>query len=837
MGVFPGVCVILGWLGPVMTGYQLTEGTGLYLSGDYSIAGLFPLHNLAPSSSNMPYMDACKKGKANSHGYHLIQAMRFAVEEINNGTKNPTLLPGVTLGYMSYDICNIPASLLATVDLLAQQLQGPSGEKTGGDQWPVAVIGPDSSSFTFPPASLLGSYLVPEISYEASNQLLSNKYLYPSFFRTIPSDKNQVDAMIRLLLRFNWTWIVLLGSDNSYGLQGMQTLYQQASQYGICIAYQGVIPDLTAGINKTMNNIVKNIVKVNVNTIVVFSSKTIVSRFFPIVIEQGLSGKVWIGTEDWSVATLVSNIPRINTIGTVVGIAIQNATIPGFQEFESRALSTLHSLSSKGTSVLGEKCLQSTDLYSMAVQNYSLEEYDITSAFNAYKAVYAVAHALHSALGCDSGKCQKIEVQPWQLLPLLKQVRFSVGNSPVYFDQNGDPPTGYDIVTWIWRETEWSLRIVGSYTPDMTNLTLDSDQIEWNSDGYNLENEVPLSICSPECPTGYRQLQTGQHKCCFDCLACPAQTFVNNTGTSQCQACEPYQWSPAQSTTCLNRTILLLAWGAPLSIALLLLLVLTLLMTFGSGVVFLLNMGTPVAKSAGGHTCLVMLLALTMATASALCQFGLPSQPACLLKQPLFSFSFTVCLACITVRSFQVVCIFKLSSKLPRAYDTWAKNYGPEVTVLVLSATILFISVVRVSRNPPQPSQDLAFYADSIVTECSNTLSVGAMIELVYLSLLSVLCFAFSYMGKDLPANYNETKFITFSLMIYMISWISFFTVYCISRDEFAMAMRVLAIVSSVLGILCGYFMPKVYIMVLRPQMNTQAHFQNCIQMYTMKKN
>uniref|UniRef100_A0A6Q2YHA5 G-protein coupled receptors family 3 profile domain-containing protein n=1 Tax=Esox lucius TaxID=8010 RepID=A0A6Q2YHA5_ESOLU len=284
---------------------------------------------------------------------------------------------------------------------------------------------------------------------------------------------------------------------------------------------------------------------------------------------------VWIGTEDWSVATLVSNIPRINTIGTVVGIAIQNATIPGFQEFESRALSTLHSLSSKGTSVLGEKCLQSTDLYSMAVQNYSLEEYDITSAFNAYKAVYAVAHALHSALGCDSGKCQKIEVQPWQ--------------------------------------------------------------------------EVPLSICSPECPTGYRQLQTGQHKCCFDCLACPAQTFVNNTGEITCQACEPYQWSPAQSTTCLNRTILLLAWGAPLSIALLLLLVLTLLMTFGSGVVFLLNMGTPVAKSAGGHTCLVMLLALTMATASALCQFGLPSQPACLLKQPLFSFSFTVCLACITV--------------------------------------------------------------------------------------------------------------------------------------------------------------------------------------------
>lgn len=310
----------------------------------------------------------------------------------------------------------------------------------------------------------------------------------------------------------------------------------------------------------------------------------------------------------------------------------------------------------------------------------------------------------------------------------------------------------------------------------------------------------------------------------------------HSLGSTRCQKCELYQWSPAESEVCLDRTVLLLAWGGPLSIALLLLLALTLLMTLGTGVIFLLNLGTPVVKSAGGHTCLVMLLALTAAAASALCHFGFPSRTDCLLKQPLFVFSFTMCLACVTVRSFQVVCIFKLSSKLPRAYDTWAKNHGPEVTVLVVSMTVLLISVLRVTLNPPYPSQDVDFYSDSIVTECSNTLSFWAMIELAYVSLLSTLCFSFSYMGKDLPANYNEAKCITFSLMIYMISWISFFTIYFVTRAEFAMAMHVLAIVSSVLGILGGYFMPKVYIMVLRPQMNTTAHFQNCIQMYTMNK-
>lgn len=51
----------------------------------------------------------------------------------------------------------------------------------------------------------------------------------------------------------------------------------------------------------------------------------------------------------------------------------------------------------------------------------------------------------------------------------------------MYFDQNGDPPTGYDIVTWIWRGPAWSLRVVGSYTPDSTELTVNATQIEWIS--------------------------------------------------------------------------------------------------------------------------------------------------------------------------------------------------------------------------------------------------------------------------------------------------------------------------------------------------------------------
>ncbi|XP_054464569.1 taste receptor type 1 member 1 [Anoplopoma fimbria] len=821
----------------------ISQGQGMQLQGDFLLAGLFPLHDSDEPSAVLPALSRCNDGKPNQHGFHLLQAMRFAVEEINNSTGPQSLLPGVKLGYQMYDICSVSAGIMATLDLVEQQLQSPSSETEGDTDYnmkrTVAVIGPDSSSKTFAPAALLGAYLVPQISYEASNEMLGNKPLYPAFFRTIPSDKNQVAAMLHLLVRFNWTWVALIGSDNAYGREGMQSLSKQATHHGICIAYQGVIPVYRDDTIQTMRDIVESIQRTRVNTIVVFSSKLKLKDFMPFVIEKNVTGKVWIGTEDWSASSVISGIPGIHTIGTVIGVSIKYAAISGFEEFERKVLEAsmqytdTQEVSNVSVSP-GNDCLQSEDLYSLARLRFSLEKYDLTSSLNVYQAVYAVAHALHKALGCDSGACQRMRVYPWELLSWLKEVQFSVGNTSLYFDIHGDPPTGYDIISWVWRGTDWSIREVGSFSPNPITLTVDADQIEWHDTGDS--KSVPVSICSKPCPRGHKKLPTGPHSCCFDCQACPFATFLNISDSTTCQPCLLEEWAPAASEQCLKRTVLLLPWDAPLSIALLFFLATCLLMTSSSAIILLLNLNTPVAKSAGGRTCLLMLAALTAAAMSSLCHFGRPSPLACILKQLLFIFSFTVCLASITVRSLQVVCIFKFASKLPPAYDKWAKNHGPEFTIFLVSATVLLISVIRVAVNTPKPSQDLDFYKDSIVLECSNTLGPGANLELAFVALLSVLCFSFSYMGKDLPANYNEAKSVTFSLMVYMISWMSFFTLYLISRDPFTMAAHVFAILLSVVAFLGGYFLPKIYIIALRPQLNTPTHFQNCIQMYTMSK-
>ncbi|XP_064253197.1 taste receptor type 1 member 1 [Passer domesticus] len=806
------------------------------LRGDHRLAGLFPLHTGAHRDEASLLVRGCDDAAFKSHGYCLSQALRFAVEEINNST---TLLPNVTLGYEIYDTCSEPTNFHATLCALARKgRQGvqvlPSFQHY--EPQAVAVIGPDSTRLALTTAAVLSLFLVPEISYEASTELLSLKRLYPSFLRTIPSDRQQVKAIFLLLQHFGWTWVALLGSDNIYGRTGLDALQELLTASNVCVGYRATIPANSDANNPELHNLVQILTEVKVNVTVVFSNRGSVLPFFEVVVQRNVTGMVWVASEDWSLAQTIWQVPGIHTIGSVFGMAVEKPEPTMLERFEAwrmweeGAVAERASSAEAGSESVGNARLDCTQRCTGCHVRATVPDmYDAQGSFNVYSAVYAVAHGLHDLLGCVSGACSKGTVYPWQLLQKIREVNFTLYESRISFDAHGDIQKGYDIVMWKWLGSNWASDVIGTFRVNPERLSIDPGKILWHTE----DGQAPSSVCSEACKPGEMRLQQSRHKCCFSCVACPPGSFLNTSDPFDCQACGLDEWSPAGSEVCFNRTVEFLSWSEPLSWVLLALAALLMLLIAALVVLFALNASTPVVKSAGGKTCFLMLGSLACTCSSLFCYFGEPSQAACLLRVPLFAISFTVFLSCVATRSFQILCIFKLNARWPALYEAWMRRQGPVLFVAASTAAQVALCVATEAVSPSVPRREYRVWADRVVLECAQSDAADAAI--VYTLLLSAGCFALSYAGTDLPAAYNEAKSLTVSLLLHLGCSAAVLCSQGALRGRADTAVRVLSTLGTLAAVLGGYFVPRAFVILLRPHQNTAEHFQMAIQEYTRR--
>ncbi|XP_077313714.1 taste receptor type 1 member 2-like [Lithobates pipiens] len=798
-----------------------------FYEGDYNLGGLFSLHASGADRSPRytPVVDSCPSFNISLAGYLYFQVMKFAVQEINNSS---SLLPNVTLGYNIFDTCYVHNNIQPALKFISRD-DVIDTDKSYTSYIPTvsAVIGPDNSDAAETTADIFNLLRLPQINVFATSQRMSSLSL-PACFQTIPSSRVQQQAFVDILSYFNWTWIAVLGSFDEYGMHGVEQFLEATLDLNICLAYKDVIPIKVSGQEamwkSRIRQIANNIIFTNVNVILIFSLDIILVDFFNELVDMNFPSKIWLATETWSLSTDIYGLPKMNRLGVIFGIALKYVKIPGFEENLKKVYN--QSRNSSGGSRFEENCNQNCDdCHNISLSNL-LGFAEQRSSFSIYAAVYAVANALHDVLGCNKTYCDNKDIYPWQVTEALKRVNFSLLNNEISFNVNGDSPTGYDIVYWNWFGHTPFLK-VGSY-PSLGKLDINLQNIIWQTSN----NAVPSSVCSSECLPGQQKQPRGYYKCCFSCISCAAGTFLYSNGT--CVACKEDQWSKERSTICLDKTRIFMTWSNPITISVLSITILGILINIVIMVTFFVQLSSPVVKAAGGRMCFLMLTSLTVSYLSILAYLGEPGTVKCIFRLPIYSIALTVSFSYISIRSFQIVCIFKMASKLPATFDYWVKQNGQYICLGFLCGVQVFISIIWIIINPPTATT-IELSSDQVLLECSQFGSVYNIFQFSYNVILSLLCFTFSYMGKELPKNYSEAKCITFAMLIFFVVCISFFTAQLIDVGEYITAINAGLAWLSLMGIKGGYFFPKCYIIFCHPQFNTTKYFQTTIQSYTKR--
>ncbi|KAM9853207.1 extracellular calcium-sensing receptor-like [Aulostomus maculatus] len=784
-------------------------------------------------------------------GFRHAMTMAFAIDEINRNTK---LLPNLTLGYSIYDNCGALVIGFSGALSLAggREEQFHLQHNCSGTPPVLAIVGDSYSTFSIAESNLLGLYKMPMVSHFATCSCLSDRQRYPTFFRTIPSDAFQVRAMIQILKRFGWTWVGLLVSDDDYGLHVARSFQSDLSRSGGgCLAYLEVLP--WDSDPHHLKRIVRVMKTSTARVVMLFAHEIHVLKLLEEVVRQNVTGLQWLASEAWAAATVLQTQRFMPYLGGTLGIAIRRGEIPGLKEFLLRIRPDQEEGTNHRNSMVqqfwehtfqcrfvpppagwleagGALCTGQEDF--RKVETEFLDVSNLRSEYNVYKAVYALAYALDDMLQCVPGRgpfsgssCATLQrLEPWQLVHYLEKINFTTSfGDQVSFDENGDALPIYDVMNWLWLpDGRTKVQNVGEVKETVFKggeLTLDENKIFWNFQ----PKQPPRSVCSESCPPGTRMARKkGEPECCFDCIFCSDGKISNTTDSTECISCPEDFWSNPQHDNCVPKKTEFLSYHEPLGICLT---TSSLLGTFICSVVlgiFIYHRSTPVVRANNSELSFLLLVSLKLCFLCSLLFIGRPRLWTCQLRHAAFGISFVLCVSCILVKTMVVLAVFKASKPGGGASLKWFGALQQRGMVLGLTSIQAAICTTWLVSASPSPHKNTQYQNDKIVYECVVGSTVGFAVLLGYIGLLAILSFLLAFLARNLPDNFNEAKFITFSMLIFCAVWVAFVPAYVNSPGKYADAVEVFAILASSFGLLVALFGPKCYIILLRPERNTK---------------
>uniref|UniRef100_A0A8C9ZCR2 Olfactory receptor C family, h1 n=1 Tax=Sander lucioperca TaxID=283035 RepID=A0A8C9ZCR2_SANLU len=762
--------------------------------GDITIGGVFSI-NSQISSPPLTFTDAPEPLKCSRYHFrefHFAQTMMFAIEEINNSS---SLLPNISIGYQIFDGCD---SNLPSTRAVMGLINGPERtlEKTCSSHLSVhAIVGASESSSAIAMLQISGIFQIPVISHFATCACLSNKKEYPYFFRTIPSDYHQSRALAKLVKHFGWTWVGAVRSDNDYGNNGMATFITAASQEGVCIEYSEAISRTDP--SEQVTRVVRVIQSGSARVLVAFLAQGEMEILLEEALKQNLTGLQWVGSESWITAGHLATKGYSRILTGSLGFTLRKSKITEF--WEATFGCSLQSSPHGQTQCSGTERLQD-------IKNPFTDVSELRISNNVYKAVYAVAYAMHNML-------------KYRLHELYVNFTLQSGER-VYFDENGDPTATYELVNWQRNQAGDIVFVaIGSYDASLPNgkqFTMIGINTTWAAESLE-------SVCSESCLPGFRQaVIKGKPICCFSCIACAAGEISNFSNSAECSRCQLEYWSNEDHSQCVPKVIEFLSYGETMGV------LLTAFSLFGASLtlvvscVFFWFRHTPLVKASNFELSFLLLFSLTLCFLCSLTFIGRPSEWSCMLRHTAFGITFALCMSCILAKTIAVVIAFKAK----RPANTVPQCSAPLQRTSVLSCTLLqvLVCLLWLTLAPPFPYKNTAHATERIILECDLGSPIGFWAVLGYIGLLAVLCFILAFLARKLPDNFNEAKFITFSMLIFCAVWVTFIPAYVSSPGKFTVAVEIFAILASSFGLLFCIFAPKCYILLLKPEKNTKKH-------------
>ncbi|XP_063129713.1 vomeronasal 2 receptor 73 precursor isoform X4 [Rattus norvegicus] len=689
--------------------------------------------------------------------YEFFLVMFLATDEIN---KNPDLLPNMSLIFnLLGSMCEDTLGLLDRIYSQENNTWYFTNYICGLEQHcDIDLIGPSWTTSL----KLAIHSMMPKVFFGPFNSNLRDHDQFQYIHQIATKDTFLPHGMVSLMLQFGWTWVGLIISDNDQGIQFFSDLREEMQRHGICLAFVNVIPE-TMQIYMTRAKIYdKQLMTSSAKVVIIYGEmNSTLEVSFRRWAYLG-ARRIWVTNSQWDVIINKRDFSLDFFHGTVT-----------FAHHHS-----------------------GMTIFMNVTQTMSTSKYPIDIS--------------QSMLGWNYFNCSISENRH------SKMDHFTFNNTLEWlalhkFDMVLSEE-GYNLYNAVYA--------VAHTYHELISQKVESQRMAESKVLITDCQQVPSSMCSATCTPGFRKIHQKQTAdCCFDCVQCPENEVSNETDMEQCARCPDDKYANSEQTYCLQRTVSFLAYEDPLGMALGCMALFFSAITILVLVTFVKYKDTPIVKANNCILSYILLISLILCFLCSLLFIGHPNKATCILQQTTFGVFFTVAVSAVLTKTVTVVMAFKLTTPGRRMRGMLASG-TPNLVIPICTLIQLVLCGIWLVISPPFIDRDIQSEHGKTIIICNKGSVIAFHFVLGYLGSLALGSITVAFLARNLPDRFNEAKFLTFSMLVFYSVWITFLPVYHSTRGKVMVVVEVFSILASSAGLLGCIFVPKCYVILVRPDLN-----------------